>query len=81
MPSKQLETCWLSTPAAALSLGLSPSTLKRYADRDQILIEGSHWRSGLYRNSPRVWDVESCRMVLTHHGMIRRSEAAQGVLR
>jgi hypothetical protein len=81
MPSNRPESCWLSTPAAALSLGLSPATLKRYADRDQILIEGNHWRSGLYRNSPRVWDVETCRKVLTHHGMVRRAETAQVVLR
>lgn len=41
-------------------LGISIDTLKRYADRDQFLIENIHWHFGAHKNSPRVWDVNAC---------------------
>lgn len=69
-------TRWLPTGAAALSLGISSDTLKRYADRDETLIEGKHFRHGLHTNSPRLWNVEACLERLTHQGKARRAARA-----
>jgi hypothetical protein len=63
---------WVPTGAAALALGVSSDTLKRYSDRHKILIEGKHFRRGPFPNSPRVWDLDACHKVLTHHGLARR---------
>jgi hypothetical protein len=54
------EAQWLPTGRAASVLGVSIDTLKRYADRDEFLIEGKHWRYGAFSNSPRLWNVEQC---------------------
>ena len=51
---------WLSTGRAAAVLGCSADTLKRYAKRDEFLIEGQHWRRGPHRNSPMVWNITGC---------------------
>ncbi|WP_231596722.1 hypothetical protein [Synechococcus sp. CBW1004] len=39
---------------------MSADTLKRYAMRDEFLIDGKHWRRGPYRNSPMVWNIPAC---------------------
>ncbi|QPN61966.1 hypothetical protein H8F25_09150 [Synechococcus sp. CBW1004] len=51
---------WLPTGQATLVLGVSADTLKRYAMRDEFLIDGKHWRRGPYRNSPMVWNIPAC---------------------
>ncbi len=63
--------CWLPTGAAALALGVSADSLKRYANRHEILIEGKHFRRGAFPNSPIVWHVPACLQALTHRGMNR----------
>jgi hypothetical protein len=68
---------WLPTGAAALALGVSTDSLKRYAARYEILIEGKHYRRGAFANSPIVWDVAACLDALTHRGMNRHTR--QGV--
>ena len=45
---------------AAIQLGMSPSTFKRYANHDELLVEGQHWRRGPHRQSPRVWNTQPC---------------------
>jgi len=62
---------WLPTGAAALALGVSTDSLKRYATKHEILIEGKHYRRGAFPNSPIVWDVAACLQALTHRGMNR----------
>ncbi len=51
---------------------MSQPTLKRYADRDNILHEGVHWRHGAYSNSPRLWNIPLCRQALTYRGRGRK---------
>lgn len=65
---------WLPTGAAALALGVSTDSLKRYATRHEILIEGKHYRRGVFANSPIVWDVAACLDALTHRGMNRSAK-------
>lgn len=59
---------WLPTGKAARALGISADTLKRYALRDEILIEGTHWRRGPHRNSPITWNISACEEVLQWKG-------------
>jgi hypothetical protein len=59
------EANWLPSGRAASALGVSIDTLKRYADRDAFLIEGKHWRSGAFSNSPRLWNVPLCLDAIT----------------
>ncbi|QPN61965.1 helix-turn-helix domain-containing protein [Synechococcus sp. CBW1004] len=51
---------WLPTPQAAQLLGISHSTLKRYASRDRLLEEGTHFRRGPHANTPLLWHVPRC---------------------
>lgn len=51
---------WLPTSQAALALGVSPCTLKRYANRDGILKEGTHYRRGPHVNTAMLWHVARC---------------------
>jgi len=69
---------WRRTGLAAQELGVHEATLKRYADRDQILIESIHWIYGLYPNSPRLWDVKLCREVLAYRGKLNRQAEKTG---
>jgi len=62
---------WLPTGFAARALGCSSDTLKRYADRDEFLIDGLHWRRGPHRNSPRVWNLEACKQEIQRRGRLR----------
>jgi hypothetical protein len=59
---------WLPTGEASRFLGVSADTLKRYADRDCFLEEGTHWRYGVHRNSPRLWNVQQCLAAMTYQG-------------
>lgn len=63
---------WLPTGQAAQFLGVSPRTLKRYADIHVFLIEGQHWRRGPLCNSPRLWDVDACIAALSYRGRCLR---------
>jgi len=66
-------SCWLPTGQAAAKLGVSAATLKRYAIRDQFLIEGQHWRPGAHHNSPYLWEVNGCHQALLHWGRKQRT--------
>ncbi len=51
---------WFPTAEAAHYLGVSCCTLKRYAKRDQILLEGTHFCRGPHSNTPLLWHVQRC---------------------
>ena len=59
---------WLPTGKAVCALCRSADTLKRYALRDGVLIEGQHWRRGAYRQSPMVWNVRACEQAIALRG-------------
>ena len=65
---------WLPTGQATIALGVSPFSLRRYADRDCFLIEGKHWRYGPHSNSPRIWNVPACAEALAYRGRLRRQQ-------
>ena len=67
-----IETRWLPTGQAARELGISPDSLKRYADRDEVLLLGEHWRHGVHSNSPRVWNLPLCLQALNRRGRLQR---------
>jgi len=50
---------WAYTVPAAQRLGLSAHTLKRYA-RAELFVFGEHYRPGVYRNSPWIWNLPAC---------------------
>ncbi|QNI71975.1 hypothetical protein [Cyanobium sp. NS01] len=56
---------WLPTGQAARQLAVSNDTLKRYASRDEFLIEGKHWQRGAHPNSPWTWNVHACRKAMS----------------
>ena len=66
-PTKQIEL-WLPTGLAARALGCSVDTLKRYAKRDEFLVDGKHWRRGPHPNSPWVWNVPACQEAIRWQG-------------
>jgi hypothetical protein len=66
---------WLPSGQAALALGVSIRTLKRYADEHNFLIEGQHWRFGPLCNSPRQWNIAACIDALHHRGRLQRQAA------
>ncbi len=68
----ELESEWLRTGLAAKALGVHEATLKRFADRDHILIESIHWVYGPHANSPRLWNVPPCRAALAYRGRLNR---------
>ncbi len=63
---------WLPTGLATRALGVSPDSLKRYADQNCFLIEGKHWRRGVHSNSPRIWNIPECVDALSYRGRIRQ---------
>ena len=70
---------WLPTTEAARALGVSPRTLKRYGNPTTGFLEpGVHWFSGPYANSPAIWDVPTCRMVLHRRGLAALAEVRPG---
>lgn len=71
-----IETRWLPTGQAARELGISPDSLKRYADRDEVLLLGEHWRQGVHSNSPRVWNLPLCLQALNRRGRLQRRQPA-----
>lgn len=69
--SSQLSDQWLPTGQAARAVGCSTHTLKRYAYRDEFLVEGTHWRRGPYVNSPLVWNIPKCLEAISRQGRCR----------
>ena len=61
---------WLRTGRAARALGISEDTLKRYAFRDEFLIEGVHWRRGPHPTSPITWNMSACEEALRWRGRL-----------
>lgn len=57
---------WLPSGRAAEELGLSKTTLRRYADAG-VLAEGTHYRRGLTHTSPFRWEVVAIAAALRHH--------------
>ncbi|CAK6688216.1 hypothetical protein [Synechococcus sp. CBW1107] len=68
---------WLPSGQAALALGISVRTLKRYADLHNFLVEGKHWRFGPMSNSPRQWNISACEEALAYRGRLTRKQMAQ----
>ena len=55
----------VKTGSAAPILGVSVQTLRSYRDlQGGFLIEGKHWFSGAFDNSPIRWDIDKCKEAL-----------------
>jgi hypothetical protein len=55
----------VKTGSAAPILGVSVQTLRSYRDlQGGFLIEGKHWFSGAFKNSPIRWDIDKCKEAL-----------------
>ena len=48
---------WVTTSEAARALQISETTLRRWRDRESGLILGTHYKRGLYRNTPCRWNI------------------------
>ena len=68
---------WVTTKDAERILGIKRQTLKRkYANPDSgFLIEGTHWRRGMYHSSTSYWDVNLCRATLLQQGYVFTNSA------
>ena len=56
---------FVKTGSAAPILGVSVQTLRSYRDlQGGFLIEGKHWFSGAFNNSPIRWDIDKCKEAL-----------------
>ena len=55
----------VKTGSAAPILGISVQTLRAYRDlQSGFLIEGKHWFSCAFDNSPIRWDIDKCKEAL-----------------
>ena len=55
----------VKTGSAAPIWGVSVQTLRSYRDlQGGFLIEGKHWFSGAFDNSPIRWDIDKCKEAL-----------------
>ena len=61
---------WLTTPEAAEALGVSHHTLRRWANRDQILKAGEHFMYGPHRNSSKRWRVAAIKQLMLARGVM-----------
>ena len=61
---------WVSTKDAERILGIKRQTLKRkYANPNTgFLVEGTHWKHGMYQSSSKVWDINACKQTLLQQG-------------
>ena len=68
---------WVTTKQAEEILGIPRRTLKRnYADPDKgFLIEGTHWKAGMYHNSTKYWEINACKNTLLKQGFIFTNSA------
>ena len=69
------EKRWARTSEAAVLLGMSRDTLRRRIE-DGYLIEGEHFRRGLFPNTPVTWNVPATREALTRIYPHRNPEEA-----
>tara|TARA_R100000231_G_scaffold80604_1_gene61960 strand:- start:113 stop:343 length:231 start_codon:yes stop_codon:yes gene_type:complete len=70
-----VSTCtehWVTTKEAEEILGIPRRTLKRsYADPDKgFLVEGTHWKKGMYHTSTRYWEINRCKATLLKQGFM-----------
>ena len=70
-----MSTCtehWVTTKEAEEILGIPRRTLKRsYADPDRgFLVEGTHWKKGMYYTSTRYWEINRCKATLLKQGFM-----------
>tara|TARA_B100000214_G_scaffold102546_1_gene71680 strand:- start:359 stop:580 length:222 start_codon:yes stop_codon:yes gene_type:complete len=63
---------WVKTKDAVKLLGIPADTLKRnYANKDKgFLVEGKHWKRGMYHNSSKYWDINACKDMLLQQGFM-----------
>ena len=68
---------WVTTNQAEEILGIPRRTLKRsYADPNKgFLIEGKHWKKGMYHNSTKYWEISGCREMLLQQGFVFTNSA------
>ena len=68
---------WVTTKDAERILGIKRDTLKRsYADPNKgFLIEGKHWKKGMYHNSTKYWEINGCREMLLQQGFVFTNSA------
>ena len=68
---------WVTTKDAERILGIKRDTLKRsYADPNKgFLIEGKHWKKGMYHNSTKYWEINGCKEMLLQHGFMFTNSA------
>ena len=65
---------WLTTPEAAYQLRISQNTLRRMRDREIGLKPGVHYKRGLFRNSPVIWNVEAIQQFIELHAYTERGQ-------
>ena len=63
---------WVTTKDAERILGIKRQTLKRkYANPETgFLIEGTHWKRGMYHSSTSYWDINACKATLLQQGFM-----------
>jgi hypothetical protein len=63
---------WVRTPEACKLLGIKRSTLMRsYANPETgFLKEGTHFKNGMYYNSSKSWEINSCKAALLKQGYV-----------
>ena len=68
---------WVTTKDAERILGIKRDTLKRsYADPEKgFLIEGKHWKKGMYHNSTKYWEINACKETLLQQGYVFTNSA------
>ncbi len=68
---------WVKTKQAEEILGIPADTLKRnYANPNKgFLVEGKHWKRGMYPNSSSYWEINSCKQVLLQQGFMFTNSA------
>lgn len=65
---------WLPTPQAARKLQISESTLRRLRDRENGLISGTHYKRGLYKNTPCRWNVQAIELFIEQNAYCSPAE-------
>jgi len=68
---------WVTTKDAERILGIKRDTLKRsYANPNTgFLVENIHWRSGMFRNSSKYWEINRCKETLLEQGFVFTNRA------
>tara|TARA_Y100001973_G_C5178266_1_gene323369 strand:- start:432 stop:659 length:228 start_codon:yes stop_codon:yes gene_type:complete len=63
---------WVRTPQAVKILGISRTSLvRRYAHPETgFLKEGIHYKNGMYYNSSKSWEINSCKAALLKQGYV-----------